>query len=304
MNANLRPRALLTGVTGYIGGWLTHDLLQRGWSVEALGRRRSTQINIRTHLYDGTYASVSSAVELSQPDVIFHLASAVSVEHKHEQVADIVSANVTFPALILEAMAAHGCWNLVNAGTSWQHFDGTDIYKPANLYAATKQSFEDVASFYVDAHELNVLTLKLFDVYGPADPRAKLLPYLIRSALDGVEVVLSPGEQIIDLVHVRDVVTAFAMAAERLRSGRRKLESFPVRSGETLSLRELVACVDSAVGAPMRVNWGGRPYRAREVMKPWSATSCLPRWQPAVELREGLLEIVAEARRTSRPTST
>lgn len=291
-------RALLTGVTGYVGGHLATALLKRGWTIEALGRTPPNRLDVRSHHYDGTYASVSSAVESAKPDIVFHLASAVTVQHAPSQVGDIISANVIFPSLILEAMSHHGCRHIVNTGTSWQHFDGSEAYTPTNLYAATKQAFEDLAQFYVDAHRLNVLTLKLFDVYGPADPRAKLLPYLVRSALDRAEVVLSPGEQIIDLVHVHDVVAAFLMAAERLISAPRGREAFPVRSGHTLSVRELVHAVGLAVGEPMRAHWGGRPYRAREVMRPWSATTCLPGWRPSVELGAGLCEVVAEARRS------
>ncbi|KAA0110060.1 SDR family oxidoreductase [Methylobacterium sp. P1-11] len=291
-------RALLTGMTGYVGNQLATALLQSGWTIEVLGRRPPIRRDVRSHHYDETYASVSSAFESAKPDIVFHLASAVTVEHAPTQVSDIISGNIIFPTLILEAMSNHGCRNIVNTGTSWQHFDGSEVYLPTNLYAATKQAFEDLAHFYVDARGLNVLTLKLFDVYGPADPRAKLVPYLVRSALDRTEVVLSPGEQIIDLVHVRDVVTAFLMAAERLISAPRGREAFPVRSGHTLSVRELVGAVSLAVGEPMRIRWGGRPYRAREVMRPWSATSCLPGWHPSVELQAGLCEVVAEARRS------
>ena len=53
-----------------------------------------------------------------------------------------------------------------------------------------------------------VVTLKFFDTYGPADRRPKLLNLLLAAAATQVPLAVSPGQQMIDLVHVDDAVGA------------------------------------------------------------------------------------------------
>lgn len=73
--------------------------------------------------------------------------------------------------------------------------------------------------YYIEASGLRVITLKLFDTYGPDDPRPKLMNLIQRMAMDNQPLAMSPGEQQIDLVHVEDVVRAFMVASERLLAG-------------------------------------------------------------------------------------
>ena len=101
---------------------------------------------------------------------------------------------------------------------------------------------------------------------------------------------LSPGEQILDMVHVDDAASAFLVAARRLLAAPAPLmESFLV-SGERMTVRQLVARMAGA-GLPVQAQWGARPYRPREVMVPCDPGGHrLPGWAPAVSLERGLRE--------------
>jgi hypothetical protein len=44
-------------------------------------------------------------------------------------------------------------------------------------------------------------------------------------------------------------------------------------------------------GRPIEVVWGGRPYRDREVMVPWTGPR-LPGWRPRIALADGLRTLV------------
>ena len=70
-----------------------------------------------------------------------------------------------------------GCYRMVNTGTSWQHYENSD-HRPSNLYAATKQAFEEILNFYATAYPLRVCSLHLSDTYGPNDIRPKLFGFL------------------------------------------------------------------------------------------------------------------------------
>lgn len=274
--------ALITGVTGFIGGHLAQRLLADGWTVHALVREGSAPPSLgglQVHGHDGTVAGLTRIVGAAAPDVVFHLASLYLADHRPEQVDDLVASNVLLGVQLAEAMSAAGASRLVNTGTAWQHFRTTD-YHPVNLYAATKQACEDLLLYYHSARELSVLTLKLFDTYGAGDKRRKLVQILVDAARSGEPLNMSPGEQAIDLTHVDDVVEAFLIAAQRLLGSEAPLNECYFIAGERHSLRELVSKVEERLGRSLSVSFGKRPYREREVMSPVPPDPLLPGWTP------------------------
>jgi nucleoside-diphosphate-sugar epimerase len=290
-------RALVTGATGFIGSNLVSRLVGDGWNTTILALPGTYDQHLDravcVHEYDGTTESAFTAVTESRPDVVFHLASLFLVTHEPAQVTRLVESNILFGTQLLEAMSVHGTKYLVNVGSYWQHYQDRD-YDPVCLYAATKQAFEAILAFFVNARHLSAITLKLFDTYGPKDTRPKLLRLLQTAAAEGQTLQMSPGEQLISLVYIDDVIDAFLNAAERLLGGAVEgSEIYAVNADQPLRLRELVETFGKIAGRTVNVEWGARPYRAREMMTPWTYGARLPQWTPKVTLEEGLRRIVA-----------
>ncbi len=122
--------------------------------------------------------------------------------------------------MLAEAATGVPGLRFVNTGTVWQHFDAAP-YSPVSLYAATKQAFADILVFYGEVAGLSVHTIELMDTYGRDDPRAKLIPFLLRAGAEGTTVEMTDGTQLIDLVHVDDAVGA--LHRDRGRTGGRDL---------------------------------------------------------------------------------
>jgi nucleoside-diphosphate-sugar epimerase len=289
------PRALVTGATGYIGGRLAHRLFAEGWNVHVLVRPasdrsalRDPSVHLTAHTHDGSTDDLIRIMEAIRPAVVFHLSSLFLAQHQSRDVEPLIRSNVLFSTQLTEAMAVNGLTNLVNTGTSWQHYENRE-YSPVCLYAATKQAFEAILQFYTETSSLKVITLKLFDTYGPDDPRQKLFATLRKIARDQTPLAMSPGEQMIDLVYIDDVLDAFLIAADLLeRDNVPKLREYAVSSGAVVKLRDLVALYGRIIGRPLPIKWSGRPYRPREMMNPWSGGVVLPGWRPKVELEAGI----------------
>lgn len=290
-----RQTALVTGATGFIGAHLVRHLLVEGWAVHVIARPESSfgqltsaMEQVVIHRIDGHIASLQEAMRQARPDVVFHLASLFRSEHGPQDILPLIESNLGFGTQLVEAMCLEDIRCLVNTGTSWQHFENRD-YSPVNLYAATKQAFEVMLQYYVEARDLRVVTLELCDTYGPDDPRKKLVKLLLNAARMGEPLALSPGEQSIDMVHVEDVVRAYVGAANLLHSKAwQGHQHFAVSSGRPLSLRAFVAELEQALDVRIPVVWGGRPYRQREAMKPWLPSQSLPGWEPRIALHDGL----------------
>jgi nucleoside-diphosphate-sugar epimerase len=290
---------LITGATGFVGRHLTRELIAEGWQVHALVRSNSDLSflsslgnELTVHIYDGTIHSLDRIIATVKPRVVFHLASLSLVNHRAEQVAPLVLSNILLPTQLVEVMVRNGCYYLVNAGTYWQHFK-SDGYHPVNLYAATKQAFEDILTYYIETSPLRAITLKLFDTYGPEDGRAKLFPLLKRLAINNEPLAMSPGHQLIDLVYIDDVVNAFIVAKNHLENMHPGAgESFSVSSGSALPLREVVHLFEEILGRSLPIQWGGRAYREREVMVPWRSGVNLPGWGTTIPIREGIKRFI------------
>jgi len=306
-----RRRALITGATGFVGSHLARALIQESWEVHAVIRRHSNleplrdiSDRLKVHSHDGNVARLLEIVEKSQPAVVFHLASQFIVEHRPKEIKDLIISNILFGTYLVEAMSLRGVKYLVNTGTSWQHFESRD-YDPVNLYAATKEAFEAILSFYINVRDLKIITLKLFDTYGPNDPRPKIFALLRRMMNQKEPFAMSPGDQLLDLTYIDDVVDAYLCAANHLLEGRVSgHEHYAVSSGCTVSLRELVSIFQRETNSILPVQWGGKPYRLREVMVPWDRGEPLPGWRPRVPFAEGLKKLAAWEREglVRRPT--
>jgi len=303
MKSSSTKRALVTGATGYIGSNLACHLLAKGWDVHIVVRMNSDlQIlgpslsNITVHRHDGTSSGMVAILANVKPEIVFHLASFFLAQHKTEDLEALINCNLLFSTQLLEAMAANGIRRLVNTSTSWQHFEDQD-YNPVNLYAATKQAFEDILAYYAKAHALKAATLVLFDTYGPNDPRAKLIPLLLNSAFTGQPLSMSPGKQLIDLVYIDDVVQAYLKAADSLDQQVADHVRYGISSGAPIRIVDLVALFQDATNTMLPITFGGRPYRVREVMAPWTRYKTVPGWDPQVSLKSGL-KLVYDARLT------
>lgn len=286
--------ALVTGATGFIGSHLVRGLVREGWEVHAVVRVDSRLPDspeferVTVHTYDGSTDCLMACMAQTKPDVVFHLASLFLSQHAPKDVEPLVRSNVLFGNQLLEVMRASGVRRLVNTGTSWQHFNNEN-YNPVCLYAATKQAFEAILEYYVQACGTRAITLRLFDTYGPEDPRPKLFRLLEKASRSPEPLLLSPGDQMIDLVHVDDVVAAYLVAAERLIDGcDSRHEVYAVSSGAPVSLKQLVEMYEQATQVRLPIQWGGRPYREREVMIPWSRGNSLPNWEPKIPLAAGI----------------
>lgn len=287
-------RILVTGATGFIGANLVKHLVSSGMDAHIIVRPGSKLCvlepylnNIVVHVHDGSSACMQKILAEVKPQMVYHFASLFLAQHTAEDLEPLIHSNLLFPTQLLEAMATNEVKYLVNTGTSWQHFNN-EIYNPVNLYAATKQAFEDVLSFYSEAHGIKATTLALFDTYGPNDPRAKLINLLWRTAMSQEPLVMSPGDQLIDLVYIDDVVSCLLLVGAALPEQQANLSRYGVSSGVPMKLREVVTLFEKVTRHKLPITWGGRPYRPREVMQPWSDFKLVPNWEPQVSLEKGL----------------
>lgn len=293
----MKNKAVITGATGYIGSHLVKMLLKKNWDVAIIAQPEFGYKNIEDVLdqihvveYRGNIETLIHYFQNENPDIVFHLASAVITNVQPSQVATLIQSNIQFGTELLEAMRQSTCRLLINTGSYWQNYNSSS-YNPVDLYAASKEAFEKIIHYYVDAHGYRTISLRLFDVYGADDKRPKLLNLLKEIAGTNKTLAISKGEQLLNMIHVNDVCSAYLSAYDYLKLNPSVSNRvFGVYDGHFKSLRSIITLFESILGKKLPLDWGGRSYKKREVMKPYDNYEKLPHWKPQYTLEKGLSE--------------
>lgn len=288
------PSCILTGATGYIGSHVARHLLDEGWEVAIISQPQFGYDNIndiksklKVFEYDGNIRNLIDFFKARSADVVLHLAAAVITNYTPQQIPVLIRSNVEFGTEILEAMKHSATRLFIGTGSYWQNYN-SDSYNPVDLYAATKEAFEKILQYYVDAFDIRAITLRLFDVYGEDDKRPKLWNILRDISGTNQTIDLSPGGQLLDLVHISDVAKAYERAYYLVKENKDlKNEIFGVFSNNRKSLKEIVNLFEKISGKTLNLNWGGKDYKKREVLNPTEKYNLIPDWFPEIDLEEG-----------------
>ncbi len=297
-------RAIVSGITGHLGTALSGQLAAVDIEVHGLTRQDIASAThpkvmngVRLHQFDGRTETVVSIFERIKPNVVVHLAALARREHLITDVSPFVTANVLFGTQLLEAAKNVGCRTFITTGSYLQHGENGS-YRPFNLYAATKNAFEEILSYYVAAFGFSASVLTLCNVYSEFDIRPTLLTQMAAAYADGTPLSLHAREAWVDLVHVEDVAGAITHLIRRFRNECRQtktLSRYSVSSGRDITCSELMG-VFEAFGLPKPTVNYGQPETPSRRVRPWRGI-CVPGWTPRISIQDGVARLLA--RRTA-----
>lgn len=291
-------KCIITGAGGFVGSNLTRTLLQQDYEVNVivkegmgLGLIEDIKEQVNVFAYDGNIAAlIDFCKSLGKLDVVFHLASLVLTNHTVQDIDELISSNIAFGTHLLEAMELCECNKMINTSTYWQHYNQEE-YNPVNLYAATKEAFEKILEYYARVKNISAITLEIFDNYGPGDPRPKLMNLLKRCYYNDEILKMTPGEQLIDLLYIDDLIEGY-IAADKMILEANSCSKYMLTAGQRVTLKQLVSKFEAVTNKKLDITFGGMPYKEREVMIPWDKGVILPNWSKKVDLEEGIKRFI------------
>ena len=276
-------RVLLTGHTGFKGGWLALWLVRLGAQVTGVALAPATQPNLfglarvgeqlSGHLCDIRDAQqLRDIVRVAAPELVFHLAAQPLVRQSYAEPVETFATNVMGTVHLLDAMRGLGSVKValivttdkVYRNREWAYpYREDDALGGHDPYSASKAASESAVASYRDAflaaQGVTVASARAGNVIGGGDwSRDRLIPDAVRAWTSGQILTVRRPAATRPWQHVLEPLAGYLTLAQCLWSepGLAGAWNFGPQSHEALSVRELI---ELAAGA-----WEGAQVEIRE----------------------------------------
>ncbi len=270
MNGFWRDRpTLVTGASGFLGGWLVKELVARGASVVGLVRDWVPQSELvagdvvaSISVVRGdvrSQATLERALGEYEVDTVFHLAAQTVVGIANRNPVSTLETNIRGTWALLEAcrrspqvrqVIVASSDKAYGAQSTLPYHEGMAL-QGRHPYDVSKSCADLIAQAYAATYGVPVAVTRCGNLYGGGDLNwNRLVPGTIRSVLYGERpVIRSDGRRARDYLYVADAVSAYLATAEAL-AARRDLagEAFNFGHKEPITVLELVAKILSIGG--------------------------------------------------------
>jgi len=308
---------LVTGITGFIGSRLATKLVEQGDDVYGLVRhsserelKRIEKIVPEIHLIEGDlvrFHSVLSAVETSDPNVVFHLGALTPVRLSFDDPYPYIGINFDGTVNLVHSIVKQSPnTRLIAASTAevygWQPagraISESALLNPASPYAVSKAAADQYVQMANRIYHLRGTVMRPINSYGRIWESGFYAEYLISKMLRGETCYIGAPDSIRDYMFAEDHVDAYLDVA---KSEKAIGEVYNVSPGNPVTNVELAKKLSGLTGFKGKLVLGtyppGYPQRPQSQDPVYlvldntriSREVC---WHPRYSLDEGLKQAV------------
>lgn len=270
---------LVTGASGFIGRHLLQRLHADGHAIVAADRRL------------GDMADPETWQRLPRAAVVVHLAARTFVPESWEAPSLFMRTNLLGTTAALDYCRAHGARlvfpsSYMYGDVARQPIAESTPLAASNPYALSKKLAEEACEFYGRQFGVPTTVLRPFNIYGPGQTAAFLIPTILAHVEAGREIRVKDLEPRRDFVYIADVVDAIVKAVDRTGD----FAAFNVGSGTSHSVAELIQTIQDVWGTalPVRADGERRPGEIMDTVADIARARQQLGWTPRFTLRRGL----------------
>jgi UDP-glucuronate 4-epimerase len=314
-------KVLVTGAAGFVGYYVTLQLLSRGDQVVgvdnlndyydvSLKQARLDQIAKHPQVANFKFikldlADVEATAQLfnqEQFDRVVHLAAQAGVRYSLQNPNAYVQSNLVGLTNVLEGCRNSQVKHLVYASSSSVYGGNTKmpfsekdmVDTPVSLYAATKKANELMAHTYSHLYGLPTTGLRFFTVYGPWG-RPDMSPFLFADAiLNNKPIkVFNHGDMMRDFTYVDDIVEGVIRVLDKPATPQEDshvpYRIFNIGNSQPEKLMDFIGIMENAFGKEAEKEF--LPMQAGDVKATYADTSALESWvgfKPNTSLKQGV----------------
>ena len=281
-------KVLITGHSGFIGGWLTALLSQRGYeikgisatcSTESLGTRVANKLGIENTRVDITdHIKAKELLVSYKPDLIIHLASQSIVAKAKDDPHRTYETNVMGIATLLHGV---DCLNYVPyqifsttdkvyATHTGEHVNEDTPIKGQEPYSYSKVMQDKIIQSWCNNNEeraYKTVILRMGNIIGGGDHNeSRIVPTVINALKKEDEIELRNPNGVRPWQHVRDIIDAIENIIVRMDKGEklpRAVNIGPEKDGH-IKVKELVEKLAKEMGKEFSTKLQAKEYKEQE----------------------------------------
>ena len=271
-------KILITGISGFVGGYIVNYLTSLDDTLEIHGISRSKptwdyvpvspkQLNDHHfHIADlNDIPRIKSIIETIQPDYILHLAAQSSVaESWKTPVASFMNNTNIFLNIIDTVRLNDNGARVLSVGSSEQYgvvaewdlpLTEDSLQRPANPYAVARVAQEQLARIFASGYGLDICCTRSFNHCGPGQTDRFVVSAIVKQfarisrGLQDPVIHIGNGAIIRDFVDVHDVVEAYRLLLTQGKRG----EVYNICSGKGRSISEIVALLSGMYNIEVQI---------------------------------------------------
>ncbi len=308
-------KILVTGGAGFIGSHVVDAYIVAGHSVAVIdnlktGFERNVNPKARFYKVDITDAvAVNEVFKKEQPDVVNHHAAIAEVVKSITEPLPTYTVNVLGTINVLMAFGQYGAKTgarFIFSSTGGAIYGNAKELPateqtpaaPLTAYGMSKLLGEEVITFYAHQFAFTPIIFRYPNVYGPRqNPKgeAGVVAIFVGAMLRGeTPTIFGDGKKTRDYVYVADITKANVTA---LTLGDHEIIN--IGSGQETSDDQIFEATAAAAGFKGAVTYA--PHREGEVLRISIAAPKAKKlfgWQPTMVLKDGVLEVASQIRKT------
>ncbi len=313
-----KQSALVLGASGFCGGHLCDQLAQKGARVIGLDAflPPDSWLHLsgalqKIHFVHGDILDLPNLKLLLHRfpvDVVFLLAAQPIAPISNQLPLETAQLNVMGTYHVLEAIRGLKSPPKLVFASSGAVYGATDAtcaipetapnLAASNIYAPTKAAADLAVRCYAQIYGLRAATCRWMNTYGPGDTNfSRIIPRSMGRFFEGKSALIdgTDGTNILEMLHVRDMIDAYLRVAERLDEADVRGEAFNFGGGAPLELqhvtKEAARAWNRATGASIDENpeITGPKIKSVKYLDISKARRVLG-WNPQISLSEGLEE--------------
>jgi len=299
---------LITGGAGFIGSNLVDKLLEDKNNVTVIDNFSSgNESNLSQHksnknlvVYKKDFCeNLESIFKNNKFDAIFHLGAIPRVQYSIKNPKESHNANVNGTFNILNTAKKYNIKRVVFSSSSSIYGDQPKLPlseemapNPMSPYALHKLIGEQYCKMFNSLYNLETISLRYFNVYGPRqDPDgdyACLIPKFIDKLYrKEVPVINGDGLQTRDFTYVGDVVNANILAA-KTKNSKSFGETFNIGAGDSFSVNEISSKIVNTFNNGVTPKYGPSVIEPKHTLANISKAKNDLNWSPQINLTTGM----------------
>jgi CDP-paratose 2-epimerase len=331
------PSMLITGGAGFIGVNSALFFAKNGWDVTVVDNlsRRGTNDNLkwlRSQIHVAfekvdirDQKEIERVCKSAQPDVVLHLAAQVAVTTSVENPREDFDINAMGTFNVLEAVRRFSRRSFfINASTNKVYGkmenievverngryeyknlpSGVDEHQPLDFhspYGCSKGVADQYTIDYSRIYGLRTVTFRQSCIYGTRqfgiEDQGWVAWFTIAAILGKQITIYGDGKQIRDVLHVKDLIQAYAAAIKNQEAAGGRAFNIGGGPHNTMSLRELLSYLETELGQEIPLRWadwrpGDQPVFVSNINKAQQTLG----WEPKISVSDGVKHLITWVR--------